>query len=377
MWTRHADGTVINGTGKIINFGEERFLNDICLGDCCFICGAKPAEKPFNNEHVFPEWLLRRLDLFDKSITLPNGASLRYDRYTVPCCAECNSRMGDKVETLVSEAVGAGYDALVEFIEKGNPLAMAIWLRLIFVKTHLKDRAMRFHLDARKGQQKIGDLYPWEQLHYTHTFARCFYSGCWIPSEALGGVLVLPVKRVFSEHRFDFADNFIGQTMLLRLDDVAIFTVFDDCGGVLALMNHKLKSFTGPVSEFQLRELFVEMTWLNMHLKNRPGLGINIDLDEEICRLTCDLPPRPELEELDYPLRGRLYEHNLGHAFPFVRGEGMTDEETLAAVRAGKFTLLFDSDGKFIDDVQLVRRDTVPGNTNPIGIDIENAGPNA
>jgi hypothetical protein len=149
MWTRHADGTVINGTGKIINFGEERFLNDICLGDCCFICGAKPAEKPFNNEHVFPEWLLRRLDLFDKSITLPNGASLRYDRYTVPCCAECNSRMGDKVETPVSEAVGAGYDALVEFIEKGNPLAMAIWLRLIFVKTHLKDRGMRGRANKR------------------------------------------------------------------------------------------------------------------------------------------------------------------------------------------------------------------------------------
>jgi hypothetical protein len=97
---------------------------------------------------------------------------------------------------------------------------------------------------------------------------------------------------------------------------------------------------------------------LNIHLKNRPRLGLNIDLDEEICRLTCNLPPEPpELIELDYELRGRLYGHNLGDYFPMIRGVGMTDEETLAAVKAGKFTLLFDRDGKFIDDVELVRRD--------------------
>src|SRR5437762_2924632 len=117
MWTRHADDTVVDGTGKIIYFGLQRFLNDICLGDCCFICGARPGEKPFNNEHVFPEWLLRRLDLFDKSITLLNEAEVRYDRFTVPCCVECNTLMGDEVETPVSQAVGAGLDGLVKLLK--------------------------------------------------------------------------------------------------------------------------------------------------------------------------------------------------------------------------------------------------------------------
>jgi hypothetical protein len=346
MWTRHADDTVVDATGKIIYFGAQRFLNDICLGDCCFICGAKPDEKRFNNEHVFPEWLLRRLDLFDKSITLPNKATVPYNRYTVPCCAECNSLMGDEVETPVSRAVGAGLGGLVKLIED-HPLTIAVWMKLIFIKTHLKDRTMRFHLDARKGQQKIGDLYPWEQLHYTHTFARCFYTGCQIRRDNFGGTLVLPVTPMFSAHRFDFADNFIGQTMLLRLDDVALLAVFDDCGGVLGLMESRLKSITGPLSEPQLRELFVEMAWLNMHLKDRPALNIEIDPAIEMCRLTCDLPPKPELIEPDYGLRGRLYHQYLGDLF--------SDEETLAAVRAGQFTLLFDRDGKFIDYTEAAR----------------------
>jgi len=344
MWTRHADDTVVDATGKIIYFGLQRFLNDICSGDCCFICGAKPNERQFNNEHIFPEWLLRRLDLFDKAITLPNKATVRYDRFTVPCCAGCNSLMGDEVETPVSQAVGAGFDGLVKLLED-HPLVIAVWMRLIFIKTHMKDRTMRFHLDARKGQQKIGDLYPWELLHYTHTFARCFYTGCEVRPDNFGGTLVLPVKPTFSADRFDFADNFIGQTMLLRLDDVALLTVFDDCGGVIGLMERQLQRITGPVSELQLRELFVEMTWLNMHLKDRPALNIEIDPVIETCRLTSDLPPKLELIELDYGLRGRLYEHCLGDLFS-------RDEETMAAIKAGKFTMLFDRDAKFIDHAE-------------------------
>jgi len=119
MWTREADGSVIDeATGKIIFFSTERFVNDICLGDCCFICGAKQEEKQFNNEHILPEWLLRRLNLFDRTIVLPNRAEVQYGRYTVPCCAECNSLMGDEIERPLSEAISGGLDALIELIKK-------------------------------------------------------------------------------------------------------------------------------------------------------------------------------------------------------------------------------------------------------------------
>jgi hypothetical protein len=88
------DGSIVNRAGKVIFFSTQRFVDDICLGDCCFICGARPEDKPFNNEHILPEWLLRRYDLFSRTITLPNDRTFRYDRYTVPCCVDCNKLMG-------------------------------------------------------------------------------------------------------------------------------------------------------------------------------------------------------------------------------------------------------------------------------------------
>lgn len=191
MWTREDDNSVVDKAGKVIFFSTQRFVNDICLGNCCILCGARPGQKQFNNEHVFPEWLLRHFNLFDKTITLPNGSTLRYDRNTVPCCVDCNSLMGNEIERPISEVVKGGHQALDKFLSTtGNWLKIAVWLALIFLKSHLKDRALRFHLDARKGQEKISDLYDWEHLHHIHTFARAFYNGCFIDPKVIGSVLV-------------------------------------------------------------------------------------------------------------------------------------------------------------------------------------------
>jgi hypothetical protein len=108
MWKRTEDGSVLDETGKVVYFSLERFVRDVCLGDCCFVCGASPADVPFNNEHVIPEWLLRRYDLFARTLILPNGTTVRYDRYTVPCCTPCNTLMGRVIEQPMREIIDAG-----------------------------------------------------------------------------------------------------------------------------------------------------------------------------------------------------------------------------------------------------------------------------
>ena len=129
----------------------ERFVRDICVGNFWFICGASPDEKPFNDEHVFPEWVLRRFDLFSGKVALPNEVAFRYDRYKVQCCVECNTMMGDLVENPVAEVVSGGATAINKFVENGGLLKMFVWMGLMFLKAHLRDRDFRLDLDARKG----------------------------------------------------------------------------------------------------------------------------------------------------------------------------------------------------------------------------------
>src|ERR1700730_9985916 len=214
MWTVTKDGSTEDESGRVIFFSAKRFMDDICLGDCCFICGAKPGSKPFNNEHILPEWILRRYDLFARTITLPNGVPVRYDRYTIPCCVDCNALMGLEIENPISNALQRGPEAFAEFIRTGG-LKIITWMGLIFLKTHLKDREYRVHLDQRLGDEKIAGRYEWEDLHHLHSIVRRFYTGCTVDKDSVGSFLGISVRQQGSLEKFDYGDLLQAQTMFM------------------------------------------------------------------------------------------------------------------------------------------------------------------
>lgn len=348
MWTKTKDGSIIDNGGRVIYFSAERFVHDICIGDCCFICGVSPKETAFNNEHVLPRWVLRRFNLFSQKVTLPNKTTFRYDQFTVPCCVDCNDMMGELIEKPVSDAVLGGVEAINKFVEKGGLLKIIVWMGLIFLKTHLKDRELRFNLDARKGTEKISDLHPWDELHHLHCIVRCFYNDCHVEQEAVGSFLTLPVRKDASWEKFDFADFTYEQTMLLRLDEVGMLAVFNDSGAAVNLFWQRLKRIKGAVSELQLREIMAELAFLNCHLKKRPTFHSEFDMKKEIYRILAKRPLEIELEDLDGSVRGDLLHRAVEYALPNLQIVGHTKEEILDTIKSGTFTFLFDNDGKFI-----------------------------
>jgi hypothetical protein len=73
MALRKTDGgSVESEDGRIILFSVPRFLAETGSGDGCFICGAKPGTKEFNNEHMIPDWVQRDRGLHSGNIVLPN-----------------------------------------------------------------------------------------------------------------------------------------------------------------------------------------------------------------------------------------------------------------------------------------------------------------
>lgn len=351
MWTKEEDGTVVDETGKVIWFSCQRFVADICEGECCFICGAAPGTKPFNAEHVLPDWLLAFFNLHSGQIGLGNGAKYLYGKLTLPCCAECNSLMGERIEDPISEVVKAGTDATLDFIAKGGFPQFYIWMGLIFLKLHLKDRAFRYHLDTRKGDEKISDFHVWEDLHHLHSVVRCFVNGAVVDREAVGSFLTLPVRKDASPDRFDFADISPGQALMLRLDDMAYFAVFNDSGGALnGYQSHLQRIAGGPISEPQAREVLVELAFVNLQTKERPKFMSAIDRAQQTYRIVAARPPHFEMvEPLDLPLRGELLQHALGDFLKGTTFNGSSPEEVREAIRAGHFSVLFDNEGRFIE----------------------------
>lgn len=348
VWTKTGDGSIIGEDGEIIFFSTQRFLDDICNGDCCFICGAKPGTKLFNAEHVFPEWLLRRFALFSERLTLPNGQKTRYDRHTIPCCSECNSLMGEEIEQRISKVVAEGAASIQDFVAQGGGLTLYVWLGLIYLKLHLKARSFRKERNPLISTAMISDDYQWDLMHHIHTVVRSFTTPTTVGGNVLGSMLILPCHDESSADQFDFVELHYGQTMMLRLASTVIVAVFNDSGGASSFfLENVLDRITGPISALQAREIMVEFAMLNLHLKVRPEYQSQFDMAGHRHSIVAKLSDRPELTPWDFELRGKMMWDAFSHSWSQLTFAGRTEEEVKKAVLTGRLNVLFDDQGNF------------------------------
>ncbi len=342
---RTPDGSILAPDGRVLFFSVERFAKDICEGQCCFICGVSPEEAKFNAEHILPRWLLRRHNLYAQTVTLPNGQAYRYHSYTIPCCKDCNSLLGREIEAPLSRVLRGGLRSVNEYIETEGSLRLFTWMALVFLKTHLKDTSLREHLNHGDGEATIAENYDWAIFHHLHCLARSVYTNAQIAPEAFGSLAVLPADNEGLGGRFDFIDLSVAQTLAIRMEDFALFAVFDDSCAVLHGIGNLLEHTMVPLNGFQIREFAAHFACCNLHLKNRPTFRTRTEVHD---------PPKvyiegftkgaPDFEPRNNALFGRLMEQVLG-SLVSQNQVGRPTDEALRLMRLGELSFLKDRDG--------------------------------
>ena len=228
MYNIEPDGTIISPANKIVFYSADRFEHEICSQDSCFICGELRGGKEFNDEHVIPKWILKKHNLYNKQITLTNQTRIRYSQYVVPCCSECNQLMGTEIEQKVQHLFDAGYSKIISYLRDNGPWLFLVWLSLIFIKTHYKDRYLRLSRDERKEKYTIGDLNEWKQLHHIYCIARSFYSGAEFNPFAQSSFITVPAKSLEGFGNFNYCDLFDTQASMIRYDQIVMMAIHND-----------------------------------------------------------------------------------------------------------------------------------------------------
>jgi hypothetical protein len=339
--------TVINSKGEIVYFGLEHFINDIAKGNSCFICGAKPESKQFNDEHIIPDWILRKYNLHDKTITLPNGQTIKYGQYKVPCCLDCNLELGKIYEKPLSILFSKNYNEIVDEIRQNPKIVQLIfkWLSIIFLKTHLKDKSLLYERDRRIDSGYLADNYYWEDIHHIHCVARSHYSKAKLDSNVYGTVLIFPniVNDEFGG--FDYIDSHSGKGVMLQLSEFSIIAVLNDSCAGYTFFKERLEKIDGSLSPFQLREIVAHMNFINLHLKERPIFYSSIKANGEY-NIKADLPKILQLveEEERIVTAGKFLRYYVEHMI----GDIENKEQILNEIESGKRNYLFNEKGEFI-----------------------------
>lgn len=341
------DGSAQDIDGKTIFFSFERFKDKICKKGHCFVCGASPGQD-FNNEHIFPNWLLRHCRLHNETLTLPNEVRVKYGTYKIPCCQSCNGQLAEIYETPISKAMCAGYEGVLEFVQNGGFYCLCAWLSLIFTKVHLRDFKNRVSLDMREDDGVLGEHYELNELHHIHAVARAATADVQVDEKVFGTLVILRLDHSEQDLAFDYCDNLAGRTLLIRVKDVALIYVLDDCCATGGMLSEQLKTLPNSLSRIQLREVYARHLAANMHIKERPTFRTEFLGAKGKPRISVKLP---ELNFHDYDpnVFGRVFASALGSYSEQVMVDGKTGEDALEAIETGYVSFLFDEQGNIKD----------------------------
>jgi len=152
-----SEGSLLGSDSTVRHFGRQAFITLASDTNRCFVCGARNTVHSFNDEHVIPDWLLRRFNLHSRCITLPNKKQFSYGRYTLRCCKPCNSLLGDQVENPISQLFTGNFDEICANLKSFDPSLLYQWLCLLFIKIYLKDRDFRADVDYRNESPQLSD----------------------------------------------------------------------------------------------------------------------------------------------------------------------------------------------------------------------------
>ncbi len=351
MIGKRLNGILVSDDGRPIQETTSAWLGRIRDHERCFVCGVEKSAAAFNDEHVVPKWVLKRFNLYDQVLTLPNGATVRYDRYKVPCCAACNSFLGECVEVPMSKITAGGVSTISTHIREHGPVLISTWLSLLYFKLHYRDIAIRYNRDLRKGASAIGDLHEWENIHHVYSLAVASHTGVTVHPEVIGTLVVLQMAppQVFTA-AFDLTDMTPGLSIMIRLGDAAICHNPSDLKALGEWATQKVNTITAPLSEVQAREFAGRLGFGDLLLKNRPVIGTRtIPGDPTRLEMVGYHPEPPSFHDMDRELFGQMMHARLSRFYPVLRIEGFSPDAVEALVKSGSFSFIWGQQGEFVE----------------------------
>ncbi|MCX5237566.1 hypothetical protein OG824_20395 [Streptomyces prunicolor] len=136
----------------VYRLGEAQALTE----GRCFLCGVVLEAATRTDEHVFPQWLLRRFDLYRETVNLLNGTSMPYARMLIPCCRVCNNEYLSRLEEKVSKAFETGPEAVAAL----DRATLFLWMGKIYYGLLFREL---FLLQDRRDRE-AGTIVPPELL---------------------------------------------------------------------------------------------------------------------------------------------------------------------------------------------------------------------
>ena len=233
--------------------------------DECFLCGAL-LEGNRSDEHIFPEWLLHRYNLWNKHLFLLNGTSIPYSKLTIPCCIGCNTGCLSRLENIVKQHIENGYNNFVTLDRK----ILYQWLLKIWYGLLFKEQLLR--LDRTNPESRmIMPVDVLEQFRNSHFFLQSIRQQFQFESFQPWSIFIFPTHAYGDDRDFDYHDGIFTLTFSIRMGDVGIVACLEDNGTQESALSSYFSLFQKhPLHWIQFSEIAARIAYKASLLNRTP-----------------------------------------------------------------------------------------------------------
>ncbi|WP_308295148.1 hypothetical protein [Streptomyces sp. Tu10] len=196
--------------------------------DRCFLCGADLAGGR-TDEHVFPQWLLRRCDLQNEKITLLNGTLMPYKQMKIPCCSTCNNEHLSRIERAVGDAFTKGPEAVAAL----DTTTLFLWMGKIYYGLMFRELSLLADRRDPQGGSIVSPefLTAFRMHHLLLQAARGTVR--WRKDQHPASVFVFQAQEPTDPRaRFDYVDITNFPFLAIRVGTTAVVAVLQDWGAL-------------------------------------------------------------------------------------------------------------------------------------------------
>lgn len=244
--------------------------------DCCFLCGTKLNEENRTEEHVYPKWLQRRFNLFDKTLVLLNETSIQYKDLKIQCCKRCNNILGERIEKPIERAVNGGYDDFKDI----DRTILFQWLNKISYGTLYKEMSLKFDRKSKDGETILTSE-ELRELRMRYIFLKGTISDAKYISRPYS-ILIFKLRDSVTGYEYLAHDGYLIPCFFIRMGDIGAVSNLQDNGcneNLYRMDTNYMGLFDKSLYHLQFLEICARFAYKSYLFARTPAYTIECSLD--------------------------------------------------------------------------------------------------
>jgi hypothetical protein len=249
------------------------FLNFNLSSSECFITG-KQINTSDEQLSVFPEWIMDRYELRDKTFTMLGDGNIRkYQDLTVPCAADVMGQSIQPLEKEIESAFSKGYDEVIKLPKE----RIFQWITKLVYGILYNDLKIAIQKENRRGERF--ELSPYLETRFTNLHLMLQSIATPMKYKGFEPWSIEIVKINYSKDIFNYKDETNKLNFSLGMNDFGIVCCLQD-NGVNSLYHKKIMDNiqSAVLHPIQFEELCGRFIYSNYLLKGFPTYKLtNLD----------------------------------------------------------------------------------------------------